>query len=145
MLHSAQMYLHYKPCAGSLHRVHLLEIKRCKTASSIFHWEKKQQSCPISSRAFSHQAKHLPAVPDVLSITGKMNGGGDKAAGSARCWLMWAGAQLRERVPKSGEENMGKAENPISAPAPRRVILVYAAGSLLNCTMTHAKNICRLD
>lgn len=71
MLHSAQMCLHYKPCAGSLHSMLVLEIKRCKTASSIFHWEKKQQSCPISSRAFSHQAKHLPAVPDVLSITGK--------------------------------------------------------------------------
>lgn len=106
---------------------------------------KNSNPVPFFPEPFSHPAKHLPAVPDVLSITRKMNGGGDKAAGSARCWLIRAGAQLRERVPKRGEEKMGKAENPISAWSPHRVILVYAAGSLLNCTMTHTEYICRLD
>lgn len=51
MLNSAQMCLHYKPRAGSLHSTGLLKIQRCKIASSIFHWEKNQQSCSIFSRA----------------------------------------------------------------------------------------------
>lgn len=46
--------LRYETCAGSLHRVCLLKIKRCKTASFIFPWEKKQQYCPIFFQSHFH-------------------------------------------------------------------------------------------